>query len=98
MIDVLAVHFSFVATIAGPSGKTTRRRINRGGNRQANAALYRSTLSRLRWDARTRDYLARRIIEKKTRPEMIRCLKCYIVREIYDLITTLQPETEPSAA
>ncbi|MDQ4032469.1 MAG: hypothetical protein M3332_09445, partial [Actinomycetota bacterium] len=42
--------------------------------RQANAALYRITLSRLRWDTRTRDYLARRITEGKTRREAIRCL------------------------
>ena len=39
-------------------GKTTRQRLNCGGDRQANAALYRIALSRLRWDARTRDYLA----------------------------------------
>ena len=56
------------------SGKTTRHRLNRGGDRQANAALYRITLSRLRWDTRTRDYLARRITEGKTRREAIRCL------------------------
>lgn len=43
------------------SGKTQRRRLNRGGDRQANAALYRIVLSRLRWDDRTRDYLQRRL-------------------------------------
>ena len=47
------------------SGKTTRHRLNRGGDRQANAALDRIALSCLRWDARTRDYLARRITEGK---------------------------------
>ena len=46
-------------------GKTTRRRLNRGGDRQANAALYRIAISRLRWDNRTRDYLTRRITEGK---------------------------------
>jgi hypothetical protein len=44
------------------------------GNRQANAAIYRIALSRLRWDTRTRDYLARRTTEGKTRRETIRCL------------------------
>jgi transposase len=69
----------------------------RGGNRQANSALYRIALSRLRWDARTRDYLARRITEGKTHREAIRCLKRYIAREIYRIITS-PPETQLSAA
>jgi transposase len=79
--------------IEASSGKTQRRRLNRGGDRQANAALYRITLSRLRWDQRTRDYLNRRITEGKTRREAIRCLKRYIVREIYYLITQPAPES-----
>jgi len=62
-------------------------RLNRGGDRQANAALYRITLSRLRWDSRTQDYLQRRLAEGKTRREAIRCLKRYIAREIFTLIT-----------
>ncbi len=78
------------------SGKTTRHRLNRGGNRQTNSALYRITLSRLRWDARTRDYLTRRITEGKTRRDAIHCLKRYIAREIYQIITA-PPETQPSA-
>lgn len=81
--------------IEASSGKTQRRRLNRGGDRQANAALYRITLSRLRWDPRTRDYLDRRITEGKTRREAIRCLKRYIVREIYHLITNPTAESEP---
>ena len=51
----------------------------------------------LRWDARTRDYLTRRITEGKTRREAIRCLKRYIAREVYQIITS-PPETRPSAA
>jgi transposase len=61
--------------IQASSGKTKRVRLNRGGDRQANAALYRITLSRLRWDPRTRDYLQRRMHEGKTKREAIRCLK-----------------------
>lgn len=79
------------------SGKTNRRRLNRSGDRQANSALYRIALSRLRWDTRTRHYLTRRITEGKTRREAIRCLKRYIAREIYQIITS-PPEVEPSAA
>ena len=86
-----------VSPLEASSGKTSRRRLNRGGDRQANSALYRIALSRLRWDARTRDYLTRRITEGKTRREAIRCLKRYIAREIYQIITS-PPETQPSAA
>jgi transposase len=79
------------------SGKTTRHRLNRGGDRHANAALYRIAMCRLRWDARTRNYLSRRITEGKTRREAIRCLKRYIAREIYQiLMSPLKPQ--PSAA
>ncbi|MBB4689722.1 IS110 family RNA-guided transposase [Amycolatopsis jiangsuensis] len=77
--------------IEASSGKTQRRRLNRGGDRQANAALYRIALSRLRWDQRTQDYLDRRAAEGRTRRETIRCLKRYIAREIYYLITNPTP-------
>jgi transposase len=86
-----------VNPLEASSGKTSRRRLNRGGDRQANSALYRIALSRLRWDTRTRDYLARRITEGKTHREAIRCLKRYIAREIYRIIKT-PPETQQSAA
>lgn len=85
-----------VSPLEASSGRTSRRR-NRGGDRQTNAALYRIALSRLRWDIRTRDYLNRRITEGKTRREAIRCLKRYLAREIYQIITA-PPEAEPSAA
>jgi hypothetical protein len=65
--------------------------------RHANAALYRIAMCRLRWDARTRNHLSRRITEGKTRREAIRCLKRYIAREIYQiLMSPLKPQ--PSAA
>jgi transposase len=78
------------------SGKTSRRRLNRGGDRQANCALYRIAICRLRCHARTRDYLARRITEGKTRREAIRCLKRYLARETYQIITS-PPQAQPSA-
>lgn len=64
-----------VSPVEASSGKTQRRRLNRGGDRQANAALYRVALSRLRWDQRTQaDYRNRRTAEGKTPREAIRCL------------------------
>jgi transposase len=75
-----------VSPIEASSGKTQRHRLNRGGDRQANAALHRIVLSRLRWDPRTRDYLERRISEGKTKREAMRCLKRYAAREIFYLI------------
>ncbi|MFE2186288.1 IS110 family transposase [Streptomyces sp. NPDC059455] len=75
-----------VSPVEASSGKTQRRRLNRGGDRQANCVLYTIVLARLRWDTRTRDYLERRITEGKTRREAIRCLKRYVAREIYQSI------------
>jgi transposase len=64
-----------VSPLEASSGRTSRHRLNRGGDRQANSALYRIALSRLRGTLAPRDYLARRITEGKTRREAIRCLK-----------------------
>lgn len=76
------------APIPASSGKTTRHRLNRGGDRQANAALYRVVLVRLRWDPRTRAYAERRTKEGMTKKEIIRCLKRYVARELYQIITS----------
>jgi transposase len=72
--------------VEASSGKTRRHRLNRGGDRQANAALHRIVIVRLRWHQPTRDYLARRTREGKTRKEIIRCLKRYIAREIFAVL------------
>ncbi|WP_051467139.1 IS110 family transposase [Frankia saprophytica] len=79
-----------VAPLPASSGRTHRYRLNRGGDRQANAALYRVVLSRLRWDARTRAYVERRTKEGKSKKEIIRCLKRYVARELYAILTTLR--------
>lgn len=81
-----------VAPLPASSGKTTRHRLNRGGDRQANAALYRVVLTRLRWDPRTRAYAERRTKDGLSKKEIIRCLKRYIARELYQLITTNNPQ------
>lgn len=77
-----------VAPLPASSGKTSRHRLNRGGDRQANAALYRVAITRLRWHPHTRDYAERRTKEGLSKKEIIRCLKRYIARELYQLITT----------
>ena len=69
--------------VQASSGKTHRHRLNRGGYRQANAALWRITLLRLDCDPRTKDYLAKRIKDGESKTEAIRCLKRYIAREVF---------------
>lgn len=84
-----------VAPIPASSGKTHRHRLNRGGDRQANAALYRVVLCRMRWDPRTRAYVTRRTAEGLSKKDIIRCLKRLIAREIYHVLHTPQPATLP---
>jgi len=78
-----------VAPIPATSGKTqNRHRLNRGGDRHANAALYRIALCRLRYDERTRTYRDQICSRGKTKKEAMRILKRAIVREIYQAIKT----------
>ncbi|MGW2426841.1 IS110 family transposase [Streptomyces sp. NPDC001709] len=88
-----------VSPVEQSSGKTQRRRLNRGGNRQANAALYRIVVTRLRRDARTRLYLERRTKQGMSKREIIRCLKRYVAREIYGQIQPppSRPASSPAA-
>ena len=75
-----------VSPVPASSGKTNRHRLNRGGDRQANAALYRIVVVRLCYDLRTRAYLCRRLAEGMTKSEVIRSLKRYVAREVYSII------------
>ncbi|WP_417311042.1 transposase [Enterobacter roggenkampii] len=70
------------------SGKTIRHRLNRGGSREANNALWTIVLVRMRSDPRTKVYVQRRTGEGLSTKEILRCLKRYIVRELYPLILT----------
>ena len=72
-----------VSTVDCSSGKQERHRLNHGGDRQANSALWRIAVTRLRHDPRTQDYSARRTAAGKTRKEIIRQLKRYAAREAY---------------
>ena len=75
-----------VNPIPASSGKTNRHRLNRGGDRQANAALYRIVIVRLRFDSRTQAYMRRRTAEGMSKRDVIRCLKRYVAREVYSAI------------
>jgi transposase len=77
--------------IPASSGKTKRHRLNRGGNRQANAALYRAVIVRMRWHQPTIEYVARRTKEGLSKKEIIRCLKRYLAREVFGLLPVLPP-------
>ena len=75
-----------VSPVPASLGKTTRHRLNRGGDRAANSALHIIAIGRLRTDPRTRAYVAKRIAEGHSKLEAIRCLKRYIARELFALI------------
>ena len=83
-------HLCGVAPIPASSGKTTRHRLNRGGNRQANSALYHTVITRMRHHQPTRDYVARRLAEGKTMGEIARILKRYVAREIFKHLPRLR--------
>jgi hypothetical protein len=77
-------HLCGVAPLPASSGKTTgRHRLNRGGDRQANNALWHTVMVRLSCHQPTRDYMARRTTEGLSKKEIIRCLKRYVAREVY---------------
>ncbi len=85
------------APLPASSGRTDRHRLNRGGDRQANAALYRIVLTRLRHDPRTRAYVERRTAEGLTKKDIMRCLKRYVAREVYTALTHTRKDLELAA-
>ena len=79
-------HLCGAAPIPATSGKTVRHRLNRAGERQANRALFLIVLVRMYRDQRTKAYVARRTTEGRSKPEIIRCLKRYVAREVFALL------------
>jgi hypothetical protein len=71
-------------------------RLNRGGNRQGNAAIYCVVIVRMRDDDRTKAYAARRIAEGKTGREIVCCIKRYIVREVYTALCATKSTQFPA--
>src|SRR5215212_9208048 len=80
-------HLCGAAPAQASSGKSVRHRLNRGGNRDANRALHALVLGRMSWNERTREYVARRTAEGKSKREILRCLKRYVAREVYRILT-----------
>ena len=76
-------HLCAVAPIPASSGKVTRHRLNPGGDRQANHALWRIVITRMSSHPPTRAYVDRRTEEGLSKKEIIRCLKRYVAREVY---------------
>ena len=88
-------HLCGVAPVPASSGRVHRHRLNRGGDRNANNALYVVVINRLRYDSRSRAYAERRTQEGLSKPEIISCLKRYVAREIYHVLRRLRSAEEP---
>jgi transposase len=84
------------APIPASSGMTQRYRLNPGGHRQANSALYRAVIVRMRFHPATIAYVTRRTAEGKSKREIIRCLKRYLAREIYHYLLADQAAAAPA--
>ena len=84
-----------VSPVEASSGKVVRHRLNRGGNREANRALYMICLARMRRDLRTQEYVSRRTAEGKSKREILGCLERYVAREVYRILTA--PGALPSS-
>jgi transposase len=80
-----------VAPLPASSGQTTRQRLSRGGDRQLNRALHTVILHRRQHDPATREYIARRTAEGKSRREATRLLKRYLARHLYRLLQNQEP-------
>jgi len=76
-------HLCGVAPIPASTGRTQRHRLHRGGDRSANRALHLAIVVRMRCCPRTRAYVERRTVEGLSKPEIMRCLKRYLAREVY---------------
>ncbi|HEY6426494.1 MAG TPA: IS110 family transposase [Acidimicrobiales bacterium] len=76
-------HLCGVSPLEASSGKVTRHRLNRGGDRQANCALWHIVITRLASDPDTQAYMERRVKEGRSKREVIRVLKRYVAREVY---------------
>ncbi len=81
--EAAMAHLFGAAPIEASSGKVTRHRLDRGGDRQANSALWRIVMTRMSCDPETQAYVERRLKEGRSKAEIMRCLKRYVTREVY---------------
>lgn len=82
--------------VPASSGQTKRHRLNRRGDRQAKSALHRIVMATLRWDEPSKAYMGKRLAEGQSKREVIRCLKRYVAREIYTVLTSSGERPCPS--
>ena len=86
-----------ISPLPASSGKTNRHRLNRGGNRQANATLHRIVVVSLRWHEQTKAYASRRLKGGRSKAEIMRCLKRFIAREVFHTLLG-RPPVQTAAA
>jgi transposase len=84
--DAQLARYSGVAPLEASSGRIQRHRLDRGGNRQLNAALYRIAITQARIHPSARAYLERKRAEGKSRREAVRCLKRLLVRVVFNTL------------
>jgi transposase len=84
--DAQLARHSGVAPLEASSGRVQRHRLDRGGNRQLNCALYRIAITQARYHPAARAYLERKQAEGKSRREAIRCLKRQLVRVVFNTL------------
>lgn len=84
--DAQLARHAGVAPLEASSGKSQRHRLDRGGNRQLNAALYRIAITQARYHAPARDYLERKRSEGKSKREALRCLKRLLIRVVFNTL------------
>ena len=81
--EAALAHLAGISPLPASSGRTDRHRLNRGGDRAANAAIHRIVLCRMRYHEPTRAYVTRRTAQGLSKKEIMRCLKRYVVREVH---------------
>jgi transposase len=86
--DAQLARHSGVAPLQASSGRVQRHRLDRGGNRQLNCALYRIAITQARYHPPARAYLERKQAEGKSRREAIRCLKRTLARVVFNTLKT----------
>jgi transposase len=84
--EAAVAHLCGAAPVPASSGRTTRHRLSRGGDRDANRALHLLAVRRMAWDPATVAYARRRTAEGLSKREILRCLKRYIARQLYPLV------------
>lgn len=88
--EAALAHLTGTAPIPASSGKTNRHRLNRGGNRQGNAAFHRIVLVRMKTHPETRAYIEKSLARGKTKRDAMRSLKRYLAREIFPILISIQ--------